>query len=184
MRCPNGHEQVRVLSETRPTTKCVQCRTSTRQLWKSTPGLAWNNMMGHGDDRGKSVASEWHNFHAFLADYLEMSGTSLEDHLSKRVQWTYFHISRKNKNLPWSKANCYVTKFVTERAWHRGTYSYWKELLNKELLSDEVLDYKDFTNAFGLKQSGYRLRRKDKTILHSIDNSEWISVRKMQSNTT
>jgi hypothetical protein len=100
------------------------------------------------------------------------------------VQWTYFHISRRNKNRLWSKANCYVTRFVTERAWHRDTYSYWKELLDKELLSDEVLAYKDFTNAFGIKQSGYRLRRKDKTLLHSIDNSEWISVRKMQSNTT
>jgi hypothetical protein len=141
-------------------------------------------MMGRGEDRGKCVAPEWHDFHTFLADYLEMSGTCLEDHLPERVQWTYFHISRRNKNRLWSKTNCYVTRFVTERAWHRDTYSYWKELLDKELLSDEVLDYKDFTNAFGIKQSGYRLRRKDKTLLHSIDNSEWTLVKRTLTNST
>jgi hypothetical protein len=174
---------------------CIQCSKKydyiykqfpelPRTLDRSTPFIAWKNFMQRQQDRDIPVCKEWHDFARFLPDYLEMSGTRLEDHLGPRMQWTYFHLERKNKELPWDKENTYVTRFVTERARHKPTYEYWWELTVQELLADEIKTYRDFLNAFGVKQSGYRLRRKDKTLLHSIDNSEWIIVRRTLTNST
>jgi hypothetical protein len=195
VQCDCGFTAVRRLDTIKQVVSCIECSKKydyiykqfpdyPREVQKSTPWIAWCNFMQRQKDRGIPVCAEWRDFGLFLPDYLEMSGTSLEDHLGPRMQWTYFHLERKNKELPWTKDNTFVTRFVTERARDKETYRYWNELLQKELLSDEIKSYKDFVNAFGVKQSGYRLRRKDKTILHSIDNSEWTLVKRTLTNST
>jgi hypothetical protein len=116
------------------------------------------------------------DFVTFIKDFAEMMGGTPREYLSPRIQHAYYTLERIDKDGIWEPDNVTTRKFFTERAYHRATYLYWRLLGSRGLLPEELKnDYILFLNTFGEKQRGYVLKRRDKRILHSRDNSEWIA---------
>jgi len=134
----------------------------------------WNNMLCKERERGVLVCDEWHDFANFLPWYLEVTGLPLSDVLrGRRGVLSFFRADRINKEREWSPENFSVTKFVSERARDIATYRYWNELRQQEILTDDLLSYKAFVNAFGVKLPYWFLVRRDLTLPHSTTNSFW-----------
>lgn len=183
--CDCGHEVAVRIDRLGKTQACIQCSKKYDCLYKQHPEVPrnirashawemWNNMLCRERDRGVQVCDEWHDFENFLPWYLEVTGLPLSDVLRGRNgALSFFRADRIDKERPWSSENFSVTKFVTERARDKITYEYWYGLKQQGLLSEEVLQYKAFINAFGLKISGWLLTRRDLTLPHSTTNSFW-----------
>ena len=131
------------------------------------------NMHNVWQERGIPVCEAWKDFETFLEFYLASTGLSLADVLRGRVERSFYHAERINKEFGWSPENTTFVRFVTERARHKPTYMYWYRLLVKELLDEELSSYKNFINIFGAKSGDLILKRRDITKPHSKENSYW-----------
>lgn len=164
--------------------RCIECSKKYDHLYKQVPGCkrdiadshaweCWQNMHNLWRDRGIPVCDAWKDFEPFLKFYLQATGLSLSDVLRGRVERSYYHAERIDKGIGWQPDNTVFVKFVTERAWHKPTHRYWWELRTKELLTEDLLVYKNFVNIFGAKDASMILARIDILQPHSKDNSYW-----------
>ena len=163
---------------------CIQCSKKYDHLYKQVPGCkrdiqdshaweCWMNMHNLAKSRGIPVCDAWKDFEPFLRFYLASTGLSLSDVLRGRVERSYYHADRINKEYGWSPENTVFIRFVTERARHKPTYMYYWRLKCRDLLDDSVLVYKDFVNTFGTKSGDMILARHDILKPHSKTNSYW-----------
>ena len=141
-----------------------------RSLARTQPWVHWTNILR---EVCGEVCDDWKDFMVFLKWYLEATGKTAEQVVTPKVTPNVITLVRINKDLPWSPDNTQVRHFFTERARHLPSYKYWNELKKQEILSEEVLSYKDFVAAFGIKQPHCFLTRRDLTKPHSKTNSFW-----------
>lgn len=183
--CDCGTERVVRLDRLGKTTSCIECRSKYDYLYKQHPDLprkiqdshaweCWMNMLLKAKERGTPVGKEFHDFGDFLKFYLSSTGMTLEDVLKGRTGWSYYHAERINKEIGWTLKNTTFIRFVTERARHKPTYQYWDRLRGQGLLDEDLMNYKNFVNAFGTKSGELTLARRDITHPHSKQNSYWI----------
>lgn len=183
--CDCGNQTVVCLDKLGKTKNCKQCYGKFSHLFRQV-GLdttfalehthvwqLWHSMMTKIKSRGHLVCAEWYEFENYLRFYVHKTGLQLSDVLSKKVNPSFFHAERIDKEQPWSPENATFIKFVTERARDDATFDYWHELKTKGLLADELLSYKEFVRVFGLKRAGWRLARRDTGEPHTSNNSYW-----------
>jgi len=165
-------------------TNCIECSKKYDHLYKQVPGCkrsvtdshaweCWTNMNNLVTTRGIPVCKEWREFEPFLHFYLKSTGLTLHDIFKGRVERSYYHAERIDKEIGWSPENTTFIRFITERARHIPTFQYWNKLRILELLDDDVLEYKLFINCFGTKRGDMLLVRHDTTQPHSKLNSYW-----------
>lgn len=163
---------------------CRECQHKHDNLYKQVPGCkrdvkdshaweCWINIHLRAKDRGIPVCRQWKEFQPFLTFYLKTTGLSLADVLRGRTGWSFYHAERIDKEIGWQPDNTTFIRFVTERARHKPTYDYWWKLKTKEVLSEELLSYKEFVKTFGTKTGEMYLARLDITRPHSKENSYW-----------